>query len=448
MADLYVRGDGSNTSPYDTWAKAATSFETAVNAAAAGDRIFVADGFTETLTATTTFDLPGDPDNITVIASVDDTGDPEPPTALATGAKISGGTGNYGLYLIGGGAYVYGMEFESSSNGSSQSVIGVVTQSGAANEVLILEDCTFTLQNTRSDNMRFGAGTGSSSRPQLARLINPTFSFNNANNRIQLYRVLLDIRGMTLAGTAPTTLFSLVASLEHIIDIYESDLSGLSFTNLLDFNNAQAAGYFRISNSKVPSGITFGTGTIFGPAAMILEAVNVDSGDTNYTYYYKDWMGTFQEETTIVLDASDGTTTLSWAMATTADANKFLPLVSPGIPLWNEDTGSAKTIEVEVVTDNVTLQDDEAWIEVEHLGTSGFPKSVIDLDDRAADLVFATAANQATSTAAWTTTGLTTPVKQKLTASVTPQEKGPMMVRVHLGKPSTTVYVNPKVTVS
>lgn len=40
MANLYVASTGSNTAPYDTWAKAATAPLTATAAAAAGDTIY------------------------------------------------------------------------------------------------------------------------------------------------------------------------------------------------------------------------------------------------------------------------------------------------------------------------------------------------------------------------------------------------------------------------
>ncbi len=40
-ATLYVATNGSNTAPYDTWAKATTSIQTAINAASAGDIIIV-----------------------------------------------------------------------------------------------------------------------------------------------------------------------------------------------------------------------------------------------------------------------------------------------------------------------------------------------------------------------------------------------------------------------
>jgi len=37
--------------------------------------------------------------------------------------------------------------------------------------------------------------------------------------------------------------------------------------------------------------------------------------------------------------------------------------------VWNDSTGVSLTATVEVVTDNVTLKDDEAWVEVRDRGT-------------------------------------------------------------------------------
>ncbi len=42
MANRYVYTGGSNTSPYDTWAKAATTLVSAISGSAAGDDFWVA----------------------------------------------------------------------------------------------------------------------------------------------------------------------------------------------------------------------------------------------------------------------------------------------------------------------------------------------------------------------------------------------------------------------
>ena len=86
----------------------------------------------------------------------------------------------------------------------------------------------------------------------------------------------------------------------------------------------------------------------------------------------------------------------------------------------------------------------------EYLGTSASTLSSFSDDaDSITDLLLGgSAGNQTTSTETWTTTGLTTPVKQQLSVTIIPAEKGPIYCKVHLAKASTTVYVCPKVVIS
>ena len=98
--------------------------------------------------------------------------------------------------------------------------------------------------------------------------------------------------------------------------------------------------------------------------------------------------------------------------------------------------GSGVTVTIPVVTDGVTLKDNEAWVEVEYLGTSGLPLGSFASD--AAPDVLDSGTNQTTdATSSWTTTGLGSPVKQSLATTFTPQEKGLVRARVCLAKAST-----------
>jgi hypothetical protein len=126
--------------------------------------------------------------------------------------------------------------------------------------------------------------------------------------------------------------------------------------------------------------------------------------------------------------------------------------------IWNDTTGVAKTVTVEFVHDtnvaagqgagtSFAFRDDEIWLEVEYLGASGSPLGTIIRDVKATPLT--TAADQTSSSVGWTTTGMTTPVKQKLvSASFTPQQKGYIQCRVYVAKASKTIYVDPKITVA
>jgi len=253
--------------------------------------------------------------------------------------------------------------------------------------------------------------------------------------------------GSVLAGgTTPTGLFTFIG------DGGVCDIAGVDFSNLdTGFNlfvpTAHPAKVV-IRNCKLPSGWTGILGVPTAPSQRYVM-YNCDAGDTNYKLWVSDYAGSVRDETTIVRTggASDGTTALSWNMTSSADAEyPVVVLRAPEIVIWNETTGSAKTVTVEIVTDNVTLTDAEAWIEVQYLGTTGFPLALF-ASDSVAD-VLATPANQTTSTETWTTTGLTTPVKQKLAVTFTPQEKGFFGVTPCLAKASTTMYVCPKLTVA
>jgi hypothetical protein len=71
----------------------------------------------------------------------------------------------------------------------------------------------------------------------------------------------------------------------------------------------------------------------------------------------------------------------------------------------------------------------------------------VSIDDAMAD-VLATAASQASSSATWTTTGMSNANKQQLSVTFTPQEKGLIIARVCVAKSSYTLYVDPELQVS
>ena len=176
---------------------------------------------------------------------------------------------------------------------------------------------------------------------------------------------------------------------------------------------------------------------------------NSDSADTQYRMQRHQYEGDSYSETTLVRTggASDGTTPLSHKHVSSANSNFYTPLSGPEIVIWNDAVGSSQTVTCEILHDSVTnLQDDEVWLETEYLGTSGFPLSLF-ANDRAA-YILATPADQAASSATWTTTGMTNPNKQKLVTTQTPQEKGWYRCRVALAKASYTIYGCPKLSIS
>lgn len=303
-------------------------------------------------------------------------------------------------------------------NGTGSSFIDWAPTSGTTPaQSLVLKDCTLDLAAS-------GQGIG-------------------AGGHIRWY-------GGTLAGTAPAALIKHDSQrLPGHIEIVGVDLSNAGASSALaSLTDNRYLGQFR--NCKLGSSVAVTEGTHSGLAGPTVELVNCDSADTSYRYYRENYQAVETHETTVVRSggATDGTTPVSRKIATTANVTAHAPYVSQPIEFWNETVGSSVSLSIPILTDNVTLTDAEAWVEVEYLGTSGFPLALF-TSDRVSDPIFGTPANQATDgSSSWTTTGLGTPVKQTLSVSFTPQEKGIIRARVCVAKASTTVYYDPLILAS
>lgn len=444
MATLYVRfTDGNDGDNGSTWALAKATLAGAFAAAVAGDTIWVSDNHAETQASAMTLASPGTAASPVRVLCGDDAA--QPPTALATTATITT-TGTNNIAITSGYTYYYGISFNAGTGaGAGNIIIGSTSTFGNW-----FESCALKLNGTNTASA-ITFGTQANSTDDLFHdLYNTTVSFGSVGQSIIVFgNVRWRATSSVVAGSVPTTLFEGSAGNAGRVDCIGLDFSAVgSGKNLIDGALANWNRYTFV-DCKLDSAVTRVTGTIPGQGGIEALFVNCAGADTNYDFYRQIYQATETHETTIVKSggASDGTTSFSRKIVTTANAKVFSPYQSLPIAVWNETTGSAITLTVEVVTDNVTLTDAEAWLEVEYLGTSGFPLGLF-ARDRVADQFLGTPANQTTSSVTWTTTGLGTPVKQALAVTVTPQEKGLIRCRVCVAKASTTVYYDPYVTVS
>lgn len=450
MADIYVRStDGVNTDDGSTWALAKLDLAGAAAIDAAGDTIYVSDNHAESTGTSVTLNLAGTAASPTKVLCVDDSA--EPPTALATTATVTT-TGGSSL-TINGFVYFYGITFYVGSGFNNAGF----QQAGGAGDVQTYENCNFRMPVTgssTSNTLRIGQETTGQLVSHVTwRNCNVRFG-GHSNQGIRVSGGDLEWMGGAYISGASASHNVFASGNAGNGRSSNAIVSGVDFSAMPTANNlvscdSQNRAKVIIRNCKLPaswSGALFsGTRT---PGSRV-EMHNCDNADTNYRLWIEDYLGTIKHESTIVRSggASDGTTPLSWIMTSLANAEyPTLHLYSPEIAIWNDTTGSSKTVTIEVITDNVTLNDDECWLEVMYLGTSGYPLGSWVTDCKAD--IMATAAAQASSSETWTTTGLATPVKQKLSVSFTPQEKGYLIARVVLAKPSTTLYVDPKLTVS
>jgi hypothetical protein len=202
----------------------------------------------------------------------------------------------------------------------------------------------------------------------------------------------------------------------------------------------------QLINCKLASGVTIVSGQT-DHANTQVSLINCDSADTNYRNERYTPEGVEATETTIVKTggSTDGSTAYSRKLVSASIASLIAPLEATRVAYWVAG-GAAKTFTIDIVNDGTTLKDDEIWLEAFYDGDASTPQGAF-IADCPADLLTA-GANQATSTATWTTTGLTSPVKQKLEVTLTPQDAGWVYLTVKLAKASTTVYVDPNPTVT
>lgn len=438
MANVYVRSGAGGAGTGADWANAYTTLAAALTAKAAGDDFWVAADHAETQASAMTCTSPGLDANPCRIICVDHTGTVPPVSAdLRTTATIST-TGNNNL-TIGGTFYCEGITFTAGATTNNASlIIGI----GGVSRNQVFKNCSLRIGGSNiSARLTLGNSGGNS---QVIRLINTTLSFASVSqSAILKTRIFWENTTSALLGTIPTLLFITTATFTSISRIVGVDLSAAGSGKTLVDQGIDTIAEVNFLDCKLGSSVTIASNNDLFYGSVAVRAVNCDAADTNYRYYWNGYEGTITQETTIIRTdgATDGTTPISLKMVSNANTKFFTPLRSDWIIFWSDTTG-AKTVAIPVLTDNVTLTDREAWVEVEYLGTSGFPLGIF-VSDAAADAL-ATATNQATdSSSTWTTTGLGTPVKQSLSVNFTTAEKGLFRARVCLAKASTTMYFDP-----
>lgn len=441
MANIYVNSvDGGNADNGSTWALAKATLTGAAAIDAAGDTIYVSDNHAESPAGSITLSFAGTLASPTRLLCVDDSA--EPPTALATTASVAV-TGANNI-TIGGCLYAYGIFF------NCQSILTLCDAS--TNSAQTYERCKFKVASPGSAGALWLASSGNITAKTT--LIDCTFVFGHVNNTPITCTGDGTIRGGNFeSGTATPGSGVFQFALDRTAGRLVVD--GLDFSNLGStvslFRGGSApvaSGKAILRNCKLPASWS---GSLMTTApncpGQRYEMWNCDSGDTNYRLWIADYAGEIKQSSAVYKDSFAGGTKHSYVFVSSANAEyPLIRLEGPDFFADNATTGSSVTATVEIVTDNVTLKDDECWLEVMYMGTSGVPLGTWVTDCKAD--VLATDANQATSTETWTTTGLTTPVKQKLTISFTPQEAGYVIGHVVLAKASTTVYVDPELVLA
>lgn len=447
MADIFVDSAATGAGTGANWANAYTTLGAALAVATNADTIYVSNTHNASTTLAKTLTCPTSPGlRILVVVPSGTSGN----SGLATGAIEAIGAGTYAL-IINGYAYIYGMSFYGSTNNAQGAVIRLA-DANPASAGLYFDTCVFQSRSATTaatTGFLIGSPRASNSSDNIVSFKDTTFKFGSTGQSFHLGNGRLFFQNMSFdtTGSAPTTLLQGRPGAGSCV-IEASDLSGESWSNLVGV--AWTSTYdILLRNCKLPSGTALTTGTYSGPGGVVIRMENCDSGDTQYNVALGSYSGTTVDESTIVRTGGGAT---SLRMDTSANTKfPYLTLTVEGAR-YNSVVGTAQTLTIEFIHDTSSASGQgsgtsfaytnaELWVELQYQGTSGFPLALIDLDDRAAN-VLSTPADQPSSSATWTTTGMTTPVKGKMECTFTAQEAGYLLFKVCFAAPSKVVYVD------
>lgn len=451
--------DGSNvwtcisaSPPFANWAAPharATALTTA-NWSTTGDTNYIADNHAETQTVSNSLKFLGSTSAPCIFLCVDHT--KLPPYAagdLKTTATMTSTTGSFSISPVSsvGYAYIYGVSF-SSAGGSAVSVNA---------EFARLDSCQF---KPSANVVSLGGyqGSGSGARVEL---YNPIFNFTANTGSCQLNGGNVYVNGLTLAGTAPTNFLTNTSSQNSTNAIFEgADLSTMASSSTI----VTAIGLphqIQFLNCKMPASFTLATAPTDPHSARIVSIASSNTTtvvDTRVSCFE----GAMTTDTGVVVTtggATDGNTPYSWKIVTTAGANSsflanagafFDPFETPPLAELNVvagafKTGASITATVQIASATAGLTNADVWLEAEYMGSSATPISTR-LSTGVATIL-STGSALAAGVAWNSSPGNTYTISLAMT-SPNISLNGLIRFVVKVGKPSITVYVDPKVTLS
>lgn len=443
MATLHVWHGGSNTSPYDTWAKAATTMATALAAATNADTILAADDHAFTANANITWTFPTSP-GLRVISTNRTSGLPSP------GATESIGAVNARFQAL-NSAYVYGVTVNGSTDNSSSCDIRlhVTTANGC---VQLWDESALNL-NSAFNGMRIFLGeTPSTSGDDIAIDFRKCTlkSGGHANNGIEPRQGRFNFDECTFTGTTHTTQWWVKSGYLSQVTCHDCDFSGATaVTTMVSTENVPSACTFQFIKPKLPSSVAMlSSGSGLGKGGPEVWLLDGSSGDTHGLFGYYTQQGSAVSDQSTYLTA--GVAGQSWKITTTSAVSRGNPFFLPWVPVYHTGT-SAITPYFECLRNDGTATkytDAEVWAVFSAKATSGSTKGT-QYRDRAGLLDAGTAQADGAGTGAWTIGSSNSPASFKCDSgsSFTPAEVGDLVGRLVVAVPSLagTLHVDPVV---
>jgi hypothetical protein len=405
MADYYLDSvTGSDADNGTTRALAEATLTALLGDMAAGDRGFIDDGHSESSASALTLTHGGTVLLPFFLICVDfaGTADPSPPVSadLRTSALVAT-TGNTAISINGMAVYI-GVQFRA-GNAASNASINIANLDQA--QALVFQNCELGVGGTNaSSTLLFGTAAASVNVASIV-CLNTNIRFAASGQGLTLRSMRMVWQGGGLVGTAPSTLFKGAADAAGWLTCVGVDLSTVTGSLV----NVAIVAQYRIDfvECKLGGGVAVTTGTFSGLGGCMVLLWNCDSSDTHYRSEQYDYSGTGVTVTDVVrangFTVQPENVAVSRRVTTSANVSRFFPWHADG-PLvcsgWLSSTGS-KTITIYFIHgQSAALTNGQIWLELEYLGTSGFPQALF-AHDGMADVLAASANQTATSSIDW-----------------------------------------------
>lgn len=442
MATYRVFSGASGAANGTSWTDAYTTLNAAINAATvAGDDIWVASDHIELLGADVTWTIPGahvnaNPLKILSVARADD--------ALFAGALIGHTSLNRSITIAGGSYYMYGVTLQVHGTTTGDSL----NLTSGTRQFAQLEACNLKIVGNTNSGSAICFGSATDSQPSLAITKGCSFYWGHTSQGITLRGRWESYGDNTSAGaTHPNYLIELCDTNGGGAYLEGADISNIG--TIVQGTNATAFCRVELVNCRMKSGFVLLGASTANASSGEVHLRDCSDGDQHYHIGYANFRGTLLVDTGVYANDNICATPLSWKVVTTANCSTFSPFCGPWISREHSAT-SAITPYLEVLRHGSTTAytDAEVWAETMAKTTAGSARSTHYMDRV---MPRATAANQAASSktaADWTGEHASSNWFGLLgQASVTPAEAGFLRMRVCVGVPSETLYIDPQVRV-
>lgn len=439
MATIYVYSAAAGANNGTSWANAFTTITAALATATSADTINIASDHSESTAGAVTMTCPTTP-GLKALSVDRTTG------ALTFGATIAVGAASNSISVQGHG-YWYGVQFFSASNSSSTAVINIGSLD-TRDHGLFFENCLFRVRAAHASmRLRLGPTASVNNDECFIRLVDCSYRISAVGQGVLVQAANVEIINFTMdtAGSTPTSMFTGTASTGQQLTVMSSDLSNMSWTNLVAVGGV-CAGEYKFINCKFPSGWNALSSTASSKSFM-LWVLDCAVGDTHGFFGYYDPLGSIVSSTTTLLTGSPAGQ--SWGITTTSLAKPMQPFTTPWISWYNTGT-SAITPYLECLRNNGTASAyNNSEVFAEFLVKDVASSTVSTLHSSGAGPIGTPVANSAgIGTGSWTIASSSSPYSFKCVApsAITPAEVGHIRARLSIGF-TGTIYLNPQIEV-